>query len=486
MTWIADAARCREMDRRAQDEFGIPLATLMESAGAAVAQAALEMLNGRHPVLVVCGKGHNGGDGLVAARLLHERDVPVRVALIAEEECLAPETARELALARQSGVPILSALEPNGDRLIIDALLGTGLRGPATGPTKETIEAMNASGVPILAVDIPSGLNADTGRAEGVAIRAARTVTFGLLKPGFFQNDGVDLVGSWSVAPIGFPESLLTEPTGMRLTSQKEALSLLPRRRRDSHKGDNGHLLLIAGSDAMPGAAVLACLAALRGGVGLVTVAAPPSVCQAVMAHAPEALLRPYSGAVRLDGKFDAVAVGPGLGKEADRILALLAEWTGPTLLDADALNAIARGANRPPGPCLFTPHPGEMGRLLGCETAEVQADRFDAALRASERFVSAVLLKGAYTVVAAPGETLAINSTGNPGMATGGMGDVLTGLGGALLAQGLDPFEAGRLAAYWHGVAGDLCAETVGEVGFTASEVARALPFARARISSC
>lgn len=486
MTWIADAARCREMDRRAQEEFGIPVATLMEQAGAAVAQAALDMLNGRHPVHVICGKGHNGGDGIVAARRLHEQGVPVRVTMIAAEKDLALETARQLAMAREAGVPTDSTLTFGHERLVIDAVLGTGLSGPATGAGAEAIQAVNAAGLPVLAVDIPSGLNADSGIAEGVAMRASRTVALGLPKPGFFQNDGVNLVGRWSVAPIGFPDSLLNEPTGMRLTSPEDARSWLPIRRRDSHKGDNGHLLLIAGSDAMPGAAVLACLAALRAGVGLVTVAAPPSVCQAVMAHAPEALLRPYSGAIRLEGKFDAVAIGPGLGKEADRILALLGEWTGPTLLDADALNAMARGAKQPPGPCLFTPHPGEMGRLLGCETSMVQKNRFEAARQASEHFGSTVLLKGAYTVVAAPGQPLSVNPTGNPGMATGGMGDVLTGLGGALLAQGLNPYDAGRLAAYWHGLAGDLCAETVHEIGFTASEVARALPFARARISLC
>jgi NAD(P)H-hydrate epimerase len=358
---------------------------------------------------------------------------------------------------------------------------------------------MNCSGVPILAVDVPSGINVDTGEEFGESVWATHTVTFGLPKPYLFQGIGLEHAGTWSIADIGLPPALTKEPTDAFLIEGWWVRNLLPERLRSCHKGDNGHVLVVAGSQRMPGAALLVARAALRAGAGLVTLASTPFVCEIVACHLPEVIylplpeidgvIHPEASRVLLDSqeRFNSAVFGPGLSQHS-AIPEMLAQtwksWERPSCIDADALNAVSTGTPLPPAVSVLTPHPGEMSRLLHCSTAEIRADRFNTVRTACERFRKTVLLKGAYSIVGEDTQILAVNSTGNPGMAAAGMGDVLSGVIGKLLAQDLPSYDAAVCGMYWHGLAADMCAEEIGEIGFRASEVAEMLPKARSRIN--
>lgn len=497
--WIADAQRSREIDRIASAEFGVPSRVLMERAGLAVFEVVRRMLPEGGRITVFCGKGNNGGDGFVVARHAIEAGYGVHCLVAADEDELTPEAAEQMHVARAQGVEPIFASDARWNTradclgcrdLVVDALLGTGARGAVQGEVHRAILAIRASGVPVVAVDIPSGIACDTGEELGDSVWALRTVTFGHAKPFLFQGIGLEHSGFWTVADIGYPKALLDRPTGARILSRKDVADLLPERLRASHKGDNGHVLVVAGSPSMPGAAVLAVRGALRAGAGLVTIAAPKSVCDTVSHHFPEALLLPlepddaHSVLLARMEEFDAAVFGPGLGRDSDGLLRqLLPAWQKPCCIDADALNAVSQGIPLPEGESVLTPHPGEMGRLLGRSAADVQKDRFRAARDGADALGKTILLKGAYSIIGQPGEPLTVNTTGNPGMAAGGMGDVLSGVVGTLLAQGLPAFEAASAAAYWHGAAGDVCADEIGTVGYTALDVANALPKARARI---
>ncbi|MBX3097511.1 MAG: NAD(P)H-hydrate dehydratase [Fimbriimonadaceae bacterium] len=506
--WIADAAHCREMDRRALTEFSIPVSDLMERAGIAVFDALKDFVAEGEYVSFLCGRGNNGGDGFVAARHALRAGLRVECLVAANELSDLSCDAKAMAIeARNAGVEILFAPNDQFPRrlealacrdLIVDALLGTGLKGEVQGVVSQCIEAVNESGTPVVAVDIPSGINSDTGEEHGTSVWAMRTVTLGLPKPYLFQGMGLEHAGFWTVADIGFPADIMRSPTGAMIVDDPWVARYLPERLRSSHKGNNGHVLVIAGSYTMPGAAVLAVLGALRSGAGLVTVAAIPSVCQAVSKAVPEALLLPLeqeSNGIspmaaftlsELAPKWSSALIGPGLGQTEpirEFLRRLWSSWSMPSVIDADALNAVSEGVPLPAMPCLLTPHPGEMSRLLQVSTGEVQADRFATVRSAADQYQQTLLLKGPFSLVASPGEPTLVNGTGNPGMATGGMGDVLSGVAATLLAQELPPHLAGIVAAHWHGVSGDLCAEEIGSVGFLASEVAHVLPRARARI---
>lgn len=505
--WIASAQRSREIDRAATTEYGIPATVLMERAGIAVFDAVRQLLPHGGRITVVCGKGNNGGDGLVVARHALEAGFGVECLMACEEADLSLDAAMQLAVSRAQGVqPSFSSAESWGRRLdtlgcrdlVVDALLGTGAKGEIAGPPREAIRAMNRSGVPVVSVDVPSGIDCDTGEDLGESVWALRTVTFGLPKPFLFQGIGVEHAGFWTVADIGFPTNLLSEPTDARLVDREWVVNLLPERLRASHKGEHGKVLIVAGSRRMPGAAILAARGALRSGAGLVTVASIPSVCDAVVAQLPEVMVLPlpeHDGVVAeeaaselLDAqsRWDATVFGPGMTHDPCATAFLRSVWRGwdvPACIDADALNAVSEGVTLPEGECVLTPHPGEMSRLLKASIAEVQANRFGAVSAATERFGKAVLLKGAYSIAGEPMQPLAVNSTGNPGMASGGMGDVLSGVVAVLLAQQLPPYCAAACAAYWHGAAGDHCADHVGQIGFRASEVADALPHVRAKL---
>ena len=505
--WIAAAARCKEIDTRAREEFGLTTDVLMERAGLATFEAVRDLLPAGGRVAVICGKGNNGGDGFVVARLALEAGFGVDCLVAADEDSLSPDAKGRLAAARTAGlIPVFAGDERWPRKLdclacknvIVDALLGTGVSGCVEGTAGEAVKAINRSGVPVVAVDLPSGILCDTGEELGDSVWAVRTVTFGLPKPCLFQGTGLEHCGHWTVADIGLPRELLEQPTDMKLLDADWVGCMLPERTRASHKGDNGTVLIVAGSRRYPGAASLAARGALRGGAGLVVVASVPSVCAAVSAQVPEAVFLPLP---EIDGVVcpeaadlvleaaataDSAVFGPGLTtitSAQDFLARVWLSWHLPCCIDADALNAVALGVRLPKTDCALTPHPGEMGRLMHSSSAEIQAGRFGAAGRAAQAFGQAVLLKGAYSVIAAQGEPTLVNGTGNPGMAAGGMGDVLAGLVGTLLAQSLPPYYAVACGAFWHGFAGDLCAHKIGPIGFSASEVANALPAARATI---
>jgi hydroxyethylthiazole kinase-like uncharacterized protein yjeF len=505
--WIATAEQSRDIDRRAVEEFGIPVRVLMERAGLAVFEAVRELLpSGR--ISVLCGKGHNGGDGFAVARLAQESGFYRVECLVACREAdLTPGAREQMTVARAARVEPIFADDERFPRrleglccqeLIVDALLGTGARGDVEGPIRTAIQAGNRSGVPIIAVDIPSGIHADTGEELGDSIWAMRTIVMGLPKPFLFQGAGLERSGFWTVADIGIPSELVRTATKARLMRKEWVAARLPERMRASHKGQNGHVLIVAGSRTMPGAAVLSARAALRAGAGLVTVASIEKVCDVVSRSLPEALLLPLpeeNGAlgsqaahalIEKAASAHAAIFGPGL-THGDGVQACLGKvwesWPKPCVIDADALNAVAHGVQLPHAPTVLTPHPGEMSRLLKLSIAEVQADRFQSCEMAVKEFERTFVLKGAYSLIASPEEPILVNSTGNPGMASGGMGDALSGVIATLLAQEVALHEAAACGAYWHGEAGDLAAQQIGTTGFLASEVADFLPQARLNI---
>jgi NAD(P)H-hydrate epimerase len=502
---LVGSAEMREIDRTAIDGFGIPSLTLMDRAGRAVAQAAEELSGVGGRIVVVTGGGNNGGDGYVAARLLRGAGRDARVVALVPAERLSPDAAAVREQAERAGVPIdeqgeLVAFEAGPGDVVVDAIFGTGLARPPAGAFAEAIariDAARASGARVLAVDVPSGLSADTGRPLGPCVRADRTVTFAFQKRGLVLHPGPAYAGEVAVADIGIPPAAAAKvPIGCELLSEAEARMLVPVRPPDAHKGDAGRLLVVAGSPGKTGAAHLALTGALRGGAGLVTLVARAEVLPFALAGRPEAMSAALGGAgplARADLKSllaaaagaDALAIGPGIprGPETAELLrAFLERARLPAIVDADALNALAEA----PGtlaavaaagvPLVLTPHPGEMARLAGVPIEAVQSDRIGIATAKAREWGATVVLKGARTVVADPEGPPAVIPTGNPGLATGGTGDVLAGLVGALLAGGLPPPAAARVGAWVHGRAGDLAARRFGERGLIAGDLGEAL----------
>ncbi len=501
------------LERHARDKYRIEVAALMERAGARTAEVARLLLRerGGRRVVVLAGKGNNGGDGLVAARhLLGESHLHVLLVSPAEE--IRGEPAAHLQSLRDRHVSIQDAGVLNAEELdrilfetdlLVDAIFGTGFRGPADGVPARVIEAANRSGRPILAVDVPSGVDAGTGRADPPCIRAAATVTMGLAKVGLVQYPAAAHAGRLFVADIGFPAALVEEaPIQTSLARASWVDRSLPRRSPDSHKGAFGRVLVVAGARGFTGAAVLAARGAIRAGAGLVTVGIPASLVAVPPASLPEAMTHPLpetpqgtlsesacEAILEFAAGVSAVAIGPGLTTHPEVVTLvrrLLPRLDQPVVVDADGLNALAGEAARlrdVPGPVVITPHPGEMARLLGGAVDEVQRDRVAAARDAARTLRVIVVLKGARTVVASPDGRACIIPTGNAAMATGGMGDVLTGAVAAFLGQHVPPFEAAVCAAYLHGLAGDLAAASRGELGLLAHEVADDIPKALARV---
>jgi NAD(P)H-hydrate epimerase len=386
--------------------------------------------------------------------------------------------------------------------VVVDALLGTGVRGAPTGAVAAAIEAINAAGRPVFSLDVPSGLPSDGEAPAGPVVRARATATFGLPKIGLVLPEGAAYAGRVEIADLGIPRAWLEEGVPTALLEAADVRGALPRRPMGAHKGTYGHLLVVAGSVGRTGAAVLACLGALRSGTGLVTCATPASQQPVVAALAPEPMTEPLpeTPARTLSGKaveriaellarMDAVALGPGIGLDPETqgaVRTLVRDVARPMVVDADALTALTGSlalCREAAGPRVLTPHPGEAARLLGCGITEVQRDRLASARRLASESGAVVALKGARTVVANPDGHAVLNPTGNPGMATGGTGDVLTGIAGGLLAQGVAPHEALAAAVYLHGLAGDLAAAVRGEAGLVAGDVADAVPAAIRRI---
>jgi hydroxyethylthiazole kinase-like uncharacterized protein yjeF len=499
---LVGSAEMRAIDRAAIDGLKIPSLALMERAGAAVAEAAAGMLGRGGRVRVVCGAGNNAGDGYVAARLLHAAGHPVDALAMVPAARLSPDAAAVRAKAVAAGVAVVDMahrVQPMaavaGD-VVVDALFGTGLARPPEGIFAEAIAAIDAAraaGAQVVAVDIPSGLSADTGQPLGPCVQADRTVTFAFPKRGLVIYPGATLAGELAVADIGIPpEAAAKVPVEAEILYAEEARLLLPPRKPDAHKGDAGRVLVVAGSPGKTGAASLALSGALRGGAGLVWLAARPEVMPFALAGHPEAMSIPLPGSGPL-GRDDlqtlleaawgvsALVVGPGIERGPETgaaIRELLSRAEVPAIVDADGLNALAESGG-PAGlgaPAVLTPHPGEMARLTGRSTAEIQADRLGVVTASARAWGATVVLKGARTVVADPHGPPAVIPTGNAGMATGGTGDVLAGLVGALLAGGLGPREAGRVAAWVHGRAGDLLAQRLGQRGLLAGDLGGAI----------
>jgi len=504
---VFTAAEMRALDARAIRELGIPGPRLMDNAGtgaAALIARWLAPIRGK-AVVVVCGKGNNGGDGFVVARRLKARGAAVRVFLVGRRAEVRGDAAD--ALGRWRG-RVEEVEEPSGLARalggadgIVDALLGTGVSGAARGPVAAAIEAINragAGGVPVVALDLPSGLDSDRGALLGPTVKAWRTVTFAGLKRSLLLAPAAAQAGVVEIGDIGVPaEAARRGITTWRLEIADVRPSFPPRD-LDAHKGRFGHLLVVAGSLGKTGAAVLAGRAALRSGVGLCTIAAPASQQPIVAAQAPEymteALPETAAQSLALEAKdrllelarrMDAVAIGPGLSldpetQELARVL--IRELQRPMVVDADALSALAGHLDllrHAAGPRVLTPHPGEMARMLGTTIEAVQADRIEMARTFAREHRVAIALKGAHTVIGGPDGHVTINPTGNPGMAKGGAGDVLTGIVGALLAREIEPAAALRAGCYLHGLAGDVAARERGEYAMLASDIIESLPAA-------
>jgi NAD(P)H-hydrate epimerase len=501
---VLTAAQMREADRRTIQDIGIPSIVLMETAGRQVVSAMdaafADLADAR--VAVLAGRGNNGGDGFVVARTLIQRGVEVEVYLVGSSDEVRGDARINLDVLRKLELDVVSLRSPSdwelhaprilSADLIVDAMIGTGLSEPLTGLHEQIVDDVNDVDVPVVAIDLPSGLSSDTPDPIGPHIFATMTVTLAAPKFPLVLPPSQPLCGSLVVADIGIPRHVLADLPGPRVEVLEAAnlRALVPEREPDTHKGTYGHVLLVAGSRGKTGAAHLAALGALRSGAGLVTVATPVS-CQRVVASlgaeymtmavdedGDGAFAASALGAI-LAAPASVVAVGPGIGTGAAAaalVDGLLHRCPCPLILDADALTVLA---GSPPGrwapsrPVIVTPHPGEMARFAGLTVAEVQGDRLGVARSIAERHGVYVVLKGHRTIVAAPDGRAWINGTGNPGMATGGSGDVLTGMLAGWLTQVSDAAQASCLAVHLHGAAGDRAADRVSEMAMTAGDIA-------------
>jgi len=505
---VVTASQMRQIDKRCASEFGIPTIVLMENAGRAVATAALDMIKRVRAsyIVVVAGKGNNGGDGFAAARHLLNMGASVEVFLVGKLEEMRGDARVNMEAFRKMGGNIVEVEEEGLSNLahslliadlVVDAILGTGVRGEVKGIYREAIALINRAPAQVLSVDIPSGICADTGRVLGNAVQADCTVTFGLPKRGIVLLPGAEFAGQVLVADIGIPNVLLEdENIELEIIEGEEMGYIFPMRFSEAHKGNFGHVFILAGSQGFAGAATLATLGALRSGAGLVTLGVPRSLYGIVASKLTEAMTRSLpeteQGSLSLKGleemldfseRCDVVALGPGLSTNSETVLLVqefIKQCPRPMVIDADGLNALVGNPdifNQAQSPIVITPHPGEMARLLDVGTAFVQEDRLAVAGKFAKDFNVTVVLKGARTVVAEPGGDIAINTTGNPGMASGGMGDVLTGMIASFIGQGLSGFDAARLGVYLHGLAGDIAAKKVGQASLLATDLLEALP---------
>ena len=501
---VLNAAQMRDADRRTIDDIGISSLVLMENAGrqAVAAMEAVYSDLAERQVAVLCGRGNNGGDGFVIARTLLQRGVSVSVFLIGRVAEVRGDARVNLEILGRLGLTVVEVAdsqawelhfsEVSDCTLIVDAIFGTGLNAPIAGFIESVITDVNASGIPVVAIDLPTGLSADSPEPIGPSIEAGLTVTLAAPKLPLVLPPGEMRAGDIVIADIGIPNEVLEAVDGPRmdLSTRASMRELISPRTPDTHKGDYGRVLVVAGSPGKTGAAYLSAVGALRSGAGLVTVATPAS-CQAVVAgmgpeYMTEALaetgdgLDPESVDRVIDLARDVIALGPGLGQARDTraFIQRLVDRAGmPLVVDADGLNAFVDHPERLSGregrDVIITPHPGEMARLVGMTTQEVQASRIEVARNFARSHHLFVVLKGHRTLIATPDEKIFINPTGNPGMATGGTGDVLTGMIAAWLAQLLDAEAACRLAVYLHGLAGDLVEAEEGEVAMTSADVA-------------
>ncbi|MFA5354502.1 MAG: NAD(P)H-hydrate dehydratase [Thermodesulfovibrionales bacterium] len=508
---VVTAAEMREIDRATIEAFGIPGLVLMERAGLSVAAQVRELAPGKG-IICLCGTGNNGGDGLVAARILHNEGFPVRAMILSEGRALSPDCGTQYRIACAMGVPVefreqISDPEILSAGLIVDAVFGTGLTRPVSAGLSRIFEQVNSSPAPVISVDIPSGISSDTGKVMGAAIEAQKTVTFGLPKRGHLLWPGAEYRGRLFVKDIGFPRSLLTSESLSLAMAEPGTLSVAIRKRqKHSHKGDYGHILIVAGSPGKTGAALMAARACLRAGAGLVTLGVPQSLIETFQNRVLEEMIIPRpdddKGMISREAledilgfcnsRADILAIGPGLGVSEDTgelLKGLITESWIPLVIDADGLNAIENPAllSGARAPVILTPHPGEMARLMqktedrAQSTEEIregiEKERIGTARAFSEKTGAYLVLKGVPTITSGPSGKAVINTSGNPGMATAGSGDVLTGVISGLLGQGLSPMEAAVTGVWLHGHAGDLAAAEKGEQSLIASDIIAFLP---------
>jgi NAD(P)H-hydrate epimerase len=509
---LVTAREMQEMDRQAIEAHGIPGLELMENAGRGATDVLLDQFAGRikSGVGIVCGKGNNGGDGFVIARYLADRRIDVTVYLLAAAAKVKGDAAANLKRLAPLEIPVIeipdedsfSRVKSDLSRfdLLVDAILGTGLTSDVRGYFKTVIDfinILNRSGIPVFAVDIPSGLNSDTGQPCGSCVRAQGTATFALAKIGHYSYPGADYTGKLEIIDIGIPDAVV-EAVGPKqyLLTAEQIRAAFPIRASDTHKGHTGHLLVIAGSTGKSGAAAMTAVSAMRAGAGLVTLGIPESLNSIMETQVLEAMTAPLpecgygvladtaiDDIVKLaDGK-NCLAIGPGIGqaeKTRSLVKAVIRRIDMPIVIDADGLNNIAGQTQllkKRKAPTVLTPHPGEMARLIGTDAAEVQQNRLACARDFATHFGVHVVLKGAATVIAHPDGSAYLNVTGNPGMASGGMGDVLTGVLAGFITQGFTLKAAAHAAVYLHGAAADTLAQTIGPIGYLAGEVMGAIP---------
>jgi NAD(P)H-hydrate epimerase len=523
---IVTSAEMREIDRRTSEQFLVPSLTLMENAGSAVAEFALSAYPSAKPFGVICGKGNNGGDGLVVARKLHEAGREVRLLLLAKPAELRGDAATNFAkLPTKSAAPPFDKLRAGSFAVfkgweesklapevfacdvLIDAILGSGFRPPVSRLYAGAIARINAAIAPVIAVDIPSGADADVmGEQTGAVARADAIVTFTAPRPAHIFGNLTS--GPTVVAPIGSPDEAIHSSLNLNVIAPHEIAPLIRPRPRDSNKGMYGHVLVVGGALGKAGAAAMAGFAALRAGAGLVTVATPRSILPTVAGFHPELMTEPLEetevGSISLrslgrvhelaDNKT-VLAIGPGISRyseTAELVRAVLESEKMPVVLDADGLNAFERRSGhlnkRGARVLVLTPHPGEMARLTGLSTPAIQRDRIGVARTFAKEHEVILVLKGDRTIVAKPDGEAWVNTTGNAGMATGGTGDILTGMIAGLLAQNPKrEFESVMAAVYLHGLAGDVARESMGEHSLVATDLVKALPeaFRRARTAA-
>lgn len=467
---------------------GIPAIQLMKRAGRAAYDLLIERFPAPARITVYCGAGNNGGDGYILAALAAQRLVPVVVIQLTPPDALSGEARQAYEYALQEGVvmqPFAAAQAPV-EGIIVDALLGIGLRDAPRAEFAAAITQINRTGLPVFALDIPSGLNADTGAVAGEVVQASLTLSFIAIKRGLLTGRGPAVCGELVLANLDVPETAYAAVSPKAERLQLSLLQgLLAPRVADAHKGDFGHVMVIGGDTGYGGAALMAAEAAARSGAGLVSIATRPEHIPAILARRPEIMACGVVSGQELEpllARPTLLVVGPGLGRSpwSEQMLQQAVKSGLPLVLDADALNILAAGRvvpsarqrNEQSTPWLLTPHPAEAARLLGITTAEVQADRFAAVQALQSRYCATVILKGAGSLVAASGDKVALVTDGNPGMATGGMGDVLCGILGALAAQGLPQPDAARLGAVIHACAADLAAEDVGQRSLLATDL--------------
>lgn len=502
---LVTASEMMAIDKKAAEVFGTPTSDLMENAGKGLSKVILKQYPDSKKIAVFCGKGHNGGDGLVAARYLSGK-TNVVVFLFCDKKELNGNARTNLDKFKGKLFEIKTEEDfrktvsgASKADIIVDAIFGTGIKSELSGHFREIIEGINSLEKKVVSADIPSGINPDTGQIMGAAIKAELTITFGLPKVGLYLFPGREYAGKIEVIDIGFPEPLISgEGIRTAIIEKGDVAPLFPKRPKDTHKGSFGHLLLLAGSRGKTGAAVMASTSALRAGAGLVTLAVPKNLQPIYEMKLTEVMIEPLSEGEKwsigenalgeilaLADDKTAVAVGSGIlpTSAAMKVMAgLINDLPQPVVIDAGGIDAIVAYPDilkNAKGPRIVTPHPGEMGRLLNLSSNDVQADRVGIARNFAEGNNVHVVLKGAHTVIAVPDGRVFINTTGNPGMATAGTGDVLAGMLGGLLAQRFKPDLAAIAAVYLHGLAGDMVRDNKGEYGIMATDIIEKIPSA-------